>query len=294
MTAVAGMSGRNPSGTAADPLVPADLRGWRSRVVTAVRRSFGQLLRIHLLALLGGALVAAAVLGVLIVQIFAVPDEGPGPYDSTLAFLVMVAGVLLALGVVLVAQAASAFVVVRHAAGEPATIGGGLRFARTCLWPLLGWGFLGWGLVVACVVAAVLVSAFFVIPAVYLAAVLAAGLIGVVVVEQRGLWRCVVLVHRRLLPTMVRMLPLFVVLLVCVVAIGLAGGVVIRALPEASLLVFVADLLLCVPLGVLTVPAGMVTYAELRAREQPGVGTSVLAAELTGADVESPTWRGEA
>ncbi|MGQ0574961.1 MAG: hypothetical protein ACT4RN_12250 [Pseudonocardia sp.] len=283
-----GMSALNPSGTAADPLVPADLRGWRTRVVAAVRGSFGPLLRLHLLALLVGALLAAAVLGLLVAQILAVPDEGPGPYDSTLAFLVMLAGALLILGAVLVAQAASAFVVVRRAQGGPATVGAGLRFASSCLWPLLGWGLLGWGLVGACVVAAVAVSSWFLVPAVYLAAVLAAGLIGVVVVEQRGLWRCVVLVHRRLLPTLGRMLLLFVVLLGFAVVVGLAGGAVIRALPEAALVVFVADLLLCVPLGVLAVPAGIVTYAELRAREQPGVGTPLLAAELDGKDLDVP------
>lgn len=281
------MSTSNPSGTAGDPLVPADLRGWRTRIVATIRRSVGPLLRIHLLALLVAALIAAAVLGLLVAQILAVPDEGPGPYDSTVAFLVMLGGVLLALSVVLVAQAASAFVVVRDARGEPTTVGTGLRFARSCLWPLLGWGLLGWGLVVAGVVAAVVVSPFFLIPAVYLAAVLVAGLIGVVVVEQRGLWRCVVLVHRRFLPTMARMLLLFMVLLAFVVVIGLAGGAVIRALPEASLIVFVADLLLCVPLGVLAVPAGMVSYAELRAREQAGVGTPALAGELEGLDVDA-------
>jgi hypothetical protein len=283
------MSALTPYTTAGDPLVPADRRGWRTRIVAATRRGLRPLLRIHLLALGVVALLAAVVLALLTAQVLAVPEEGPGPYDSTLAAVVVLVGVLGALAAVTLAQGAAAYVVVAQAADEPAPVRAALCFARGRARGLLGWGLAAQLLLGTFVALAVVVSAWFWIPVAYLAVVFSAGLVGVVVVERRGLGRCVVLVHRRLLATTGRMLVLFLVLFVVVVLVGLLGGVVIRSLPyEFAPVVFMVELMLFVLLGVVTAPGAVVSYAELRAREDPDVRTPDLVAELHGEPTDVP------
>ena len=250
-----------------DPLVPADLGGWFQRIVGLVRRSFVPLLQIQ---------VAVAVLSVLVTLLLGGAMTAITPGDVGGAFSSTIEGTAV-LGVVIVsvvgayALAASVFIAVTQASGEPANLGTALSFAARRVLPLIGWGIVA-GLLIG--IGIVLL----ILPGLYLAVVFAASLTGVVVIERRGIGRCFKLVNNRFGPTLGRMLLAF---LAAIVVVGIPSFFAASLGPD-SLVGAIVQALLGIVSGIVGVGVYVVTYAELRFhdRERPGALTPALAAEL--------------
>ncbi len=252
-----------------DPLVPADIAGWFGRVIGVVSRSLVPLLQIQLVLAVVG-LVYFLVLGSAVEELagvglgsVAAADLGGMLGASLLEFLVLGAAGLFA-------SAASVFLVVRHANSEPGTtLGEALVFAARRVVPLAGWSLL----------AALLVAAgfvVFIVPGVAFAIVVGASLTGVVVVERGGIGRCFSLIKGRFWPTAGRMLLAFASLLIYYAVVDALTA----SLSPGSVAKAVANIALGIPVGLVSVGVVVVTYAELRFRERPGVLTPTLAAEL--------------
>lgn len=246
----------------ADPLVPEDVSGWVERIVGVVRRSWPSLLPVQL--------VSTAV-GVGIGEVAGPPFDG-SPLDPATIGPDFLGTSLLAAALMLLVTAAAAAVsvvlVVRHAAGDAVTVGQAAGIAGGRVLPLAG------RLLVAGLL--IMVGTLLVVPAIYLGVVFAASLYGVVVIERGGIRRCFALVNPRLLPTLGRMLLAVGVYFACLVVVDVLislGG----AGPVAAAVVQVAAGSL---VGVVGVAVAVVTYAELRARERPGVGTATFAAQV--------------
>jgi uncharacterized membrane protein (DUF485 family) len=252
---------------AGDPLVPADLGGWFRRIVGVVQRSLVPLLQIQL---------AVAVLSVLVTLLLGgamttiTPADVGGEFSSTIEGTAVLGAVILAV-VGAYALAASVFIAVTQASGEPVNLGTALSFAARRVLPLIGWGIVAGLLIGIGIVALIL-------PGLYLAVVFAASLVGVVVIERRGIGRCFKLVNNRFGPTLGRMLLVF---LVAIVFAGIQGFLAASLGPD-SLVGAIVQALLGIVSGIVAVGVYVVTYAELRFhdRERPGALTPALAAEL--------------
>ena len=167
-------------------------------------------------------------------------------------------------------QAASVYLVLVEAGGQPTAVTAALGFGARRALPLLGWTLLG-GLLTAAGLT------FAVLPGIYCAVVVGAALPGVVTVEGRGLRRCLGLVNRRLLPTTLRCgAALFAAALY-----GAAVGAVVSAVPGGATggPGTIIRLLAVLPITVVGAAFSAVTYAELRQRVD-GVDSAQLAAEL--------------
>jgi len=279
-----------------DPLVPADIGGWFARVFGVIRRSFARLLLLQ-----GVAAVATAALVFVLVQnmmgavatsaaelgtLSQVPDADAITGMVTSLWLSMITPytVIATLALVvlnLFIQGASWHVAVWEAAGQPASLGAALRFAAARALPLFGWGVLAYLLVaVGCVL--------LFIPGIYLVIVFGASLLGVVLVERRGIGRCFALVNPRFWPTTGRLLLTMVIfaayaIIVSMIVTPLTIGIGVPGdnLYLGPMLGLAANLVLSLPLGIAAIAVLVVTYAELRAHEQPGVTTETLARELS-------------
>jgi hypothetical protein len=167
---------------------------------------------------------------------------------------------------------AAVFVAIRDAAGRPATAAQGLRFAAQRALPLMGWWLVA-GLLISVGLAMLLV------PGLYLMVLFYASLLAVVVVERRGIGRCIELSSGRFWPTTGRLLIAgLVYALVGLVADSIGdwplpgfAGVALGELSRAGLMV---------PVNVMLTGVAVVTYAELR-RHDDGCATSALAAHLS-------------
>jgi hypothetical protein len=246
----------------ADPLVPGDVGGWIERVVGVVRRSWPALLPVQLAATAAGVGVGAA----------AGPPFDGTPLDPTTIgpdFLgtTVLAGAVMLL-VTAVAAAVSVVLVVRHAAGDPLTIGRAAAIAGGRVLPLAGWLLVAGLLIVA--------GTLLILPAIYLGVVFVASLYGVVVVERGGIGRCFALVNPRLVPTLGRILLAVGAYFAFLATVDLLMSV-LGAGPVATTVVQVAAGSV---VGVVGVAVAVVTYAELRAGERPAVSTATLAAQL--------------
>jgi hypothetical protein len=278
-----------------DPLVPADIGGWFARVFGVIRRSFARLLLLQ-----GVAAVANAALVFVLVQsmmsavatsaaelgaLGQAPDADAISGMMTSLWLSMITPytVIASLALVvlnLFVQGASWHVAVWEAAGQPASLGAALRFAAARALPLFGWGVLAYLLV-----AAGFVLLF--IPGIYLMIVFGASLLGVVLVERRGIGRCFALVNPRFWPTTGRLLLTMVIfaayaIIVSMIVTPLTIGIGVPGdnLYLGPMLGLAANLVLSLPLGIAAIAVLVVTYAELRAHEQPGVSTETLVREL--------------
>lgn len=261
---------RYPAGTSGpgpvDPLVPTSLSEWASRVVAVVARSWQPLLVIQLVAALPGLL-----LGGLLGMAAPDPATGAAPTPEMLGLsAVGVVGGLVALVFSLFAQGASVYVVVRNAVGRPVRAGEALSFAGGRALPLLGWSLLA-GLLVALGFVAL------VLPGIYLAAVFTAALTGVIMIERKGIGRTFQLVNPRFLATFGRLALAFLAAIAYVVVVGLV--LAFLAAPD-SLAFTVLNAVLTLPVSLAAVGVGVVTYAELRRKENPAVTAYVLANEM--------------
>ncbi|HTF49964.1 MAG TPA: hypothetical protein VK735_21180 [Pseudonocardia sp.] len=279
------------TGPAGDPLVPQDFGGWFQRVVAVIKRSFPQLALLQLIY----ALVAAAFNYVLttVAPGFAspAPDFGAsypigqtdtGPFLWTLAIGLVVS--YAASGFVFIA---STWVAIRDADGMRTTAIDGLRSTAGRVLPLLGWmlltvfvaacaGFVvGAGAAVVGLLGLVL-GILLVVGAVYASVAIFGSLLGVVVVERGGIGRCFALIRRRFWATTGRTVIFGLIataysLIVSFIAISIGGGPISITILQFALII---------PMGVAAVAVTVVTYAELRFRENPTTTTHSLAAEL--------------
>ncbi|MCE0767939.1 hypothetical protein LWC35_34330 [Pseudonocardia kujensis] len=243
----------------ADPLVAADFSDWWTKVLAVLGRSWQPLLLIQIATMLP-ALIVGAIIALVVATGGGVVGVAIG---GALSAIIVVA-------VSLLAQGASVYVVTRQAAEQPVGAGEALSFAVSRALPLLGWGILA-GIMV--------VIGFFllVIPGLYLLIVFAATLTGVIMYERAGIGRTFALVNPHFWPTAGR-------LITAVIAAGIYRWIVsaivgLFASPNSvafSILVGILSL----PVTLAAAGVAVVTYASLRNKENPQVGTPTLVQEL--------------
>jgi hypothetical protein len=273
----------------ADPLVPADLGGWFDTCFRLFKRSFWRLSLVALI--IGGVLlvVFGACLGATLLLVRTETTAGV-PASGAAAIPVVAIALLIAFVVVAAGQSASIYLAVMDAAGRHATIGEALRFGAGTALPLFGWYVLA---TIALVIGFVLL----IVPGVYLAVVLSASLACAVVIERTGVARCFELIRGRFWVTFGRLALGWLI----TQAYQLVAEIVIFT-PFAAVasLIFTANsagpgivkaiivyLFAVVGLAVLVLPGvvantaiTVVTYAELRGRENPSTTTQRFADEL--------------
>lgn len=166
-------------------------------------------------------------------------------------------------------------VAVLDAAGRTEALTTSLRFGLSRMFPLVGW-------MIVCTVAAGVALVVGVLAAavalLYVGVVLVAALVGVVVVERGNITRCFTLVNRAFLPTTGRMAIFAVVGAGYSVATQLAVDWAFG--PALTGTAVVVQAVLQMPVILFTCGVSVVTYAELRHRENPEVTTQTLADEL--------------
>lgn len=264
---------RYPSGPgqpAGDPLVATDLSGWFERIVGAIRRGLAPLL-----VLQGGYAVVSVLFQLLYGGKMAELAKASDP-QAAMAQVEAVVGslVLPFLGLMVISlfvTAASMWVIIRQAAdGGTPSVGPALAFAGRRMPLLIAWAIASFLLV--------MIGFVLIIPGIFLMIVFLGGLLGVVVVERRGIDRVFPLVLRQFPATLGRVLLLVLALVVysslvnvLVSGIGPGPDTLIGALLGAAL---------GIPLGLVQAAFFVVTYAGLRHAENPEVGTPRLAAEL--------------
>jgi hypothetical protein len=284
-------TGADPSGfggpPVADPLTPGPyptFDGWVRRVARTVGRAFGPGLAILALCTLVPALLTGGVT-LWFQQTRLTAQVTPGQ-QLTSAQLTQLLGelggyigiTLLASGIAAVATSIGWVAVLRlmvdQAAGRPASIGAALRYGVR-RGPLL-WG---WYLLAELVVMVGLCACF--VPGVYLA--LALSLIAPIVAFERGepaFTRSFRLVHSNFWPTVGRLLLLGLAVAVvtylvpCVfgAATGIGGGLSAPSHQPGTLALAVDVLLsalVALPIALVEIAGVLVTYAELRGRQEP-------------------------
>ncbi|MGC5019913.1 hypothetical protein [Micromonospora sp. DT47] len=272
-----------------DPLVNppyAGVNGWTSRCLGALRRGWRILLPLMLLT----QAVPAAVVSLLSLGLG--PSEETLPADGSLpdgylaefaayGSAVLVASLLLGFAQSL-GWAAGTWVVARQAAGEPADLGGALRYGlRRAL------GLWGWSLLITAIVT--VGFCFCLLPGVYLAFALALAGPVYLFERQNPIGRSFRFFHDRLGLVLGR-----VALVAAAVIVGSVIGGMLEGFgtlpfgtdPLASpgtavgaVLVIVLSALVVVPVYLAQLVGLVVTYAEQRAHEAP-VNAARLAAEL--------------
>ncbi|QLQ38176.1 hypothetical protein [Micromonospora robiginosa] len=275
-----------------DPLVTLPhegVGGWFARCVGAVRRGWRQLLPIMLLT----QVVPAAVISVL--SLFLVPSEpmGTGPDgapvlpDGYLEQMLAFYGVVLLAALVFsplqaLGWGAGTWVVARQAAGEPAGVGGALRYGlRRAL------GLWGWTIVVSLLIT--VGACLCLLPGIY--AGFAVALFGPVHLFERQdpLGRAWRMFHRRFGMVLGRVALVVCALLAVSVldfVVGLVSSAVFGTDPTAApgtaagaVTLALIGTVLATPAYVAQLVGLVVAYAEQRAQEGP-VNAARLAAEL--------------
>jgi hypothetical protein len=243
----------------ADPLVAADFSDWWTKVLAVLKRSWQPLLLIQIATALP-ALIIAAVLGVVVAA-------GGGTIGLAVSGGIFV---ILVVAVSLLAQGASVYVVTRQAAEQPVGAGEALSFAAGRALPLLGWGIL----------AGILVFIGFlllIIPGIYLAVVFTAALTGVIMYERAGLGRTFTLVNRQFWGTFGRLITFAIA---AAIYSGIITAIVSTFTQPESLARSIIVNILTLPVTLAAAGVAVVTYASLRNKENPQVGTPTLVQEL--------------
>ncbi|HWN31294.1 MAG TPA: hypothetical protein VNP03_01060 [Pseudonocardia sp.] len=263
-----------------DPLVPGDFSSWFQKIIGVVQRSW-KLLGIIQLVIAVLTAIYSAVLYNVIAPLMAYSAElstgrevpPPAGLESVLGtFFAVVLGGMVVLGLFsALLYPASMFLVIRDAAGRPASLADALRFGGGRMPAALGWGILA---VLMITVGTVLLF----LPGLYLSIVIGPTLLGVIVVERGNIGRCFTLVHPRFWPTTGRLVILWLIYAFYYFAIQAAATAIGGPLTVTT---GILQSLLAVPLNVFVIGALVVTYAELRFREHPGVTTPALDAEMS-------------
>lgn len=305
-----------PPSVLRDPLIPLDLGGWLYRVVGVLRDNaalflgIGAVFGVFGVAFRVAMMVAWPGLDEIGRQLVIAGRDTPGNYVDRwtvfrIAYLPMVPTFVVFTALITVTNAivcgAAYHRVIRRANGQPTPLAAALRAARPRVLPFIGWyllAVLGTLLAIGLVFlpAAVfggrwpkVAGALAAIVVIVLAFAIALQTIfGVVFLERRGLRRCLGLVRgRRLgLAAWRTVLLLAAVGLYAAAAEGVLnlllapfGGRNTLPLPWSAL-EYLAGAVLNLPLFGVTIAATLVTYAELRHREDPSTGTRALAAEV--------------
>lgn len=290
-----------------DPLMAKDFPGWGSRVMKVFRSDFVPLAK---LAAIPAGLTAAYLWAISLAYLgpekirerVEAASAAAGQQISNDAAVGMVLarylpimavfGLLLLLAIPLV-QSAGLFTVIRRANREFAPVDAAVRFALPRMARLIGWSLLAGLLIVPVVMVALLPgivgqsrqlftagTAVGGVLAVAIGGSLLSALLGVVLVEGKGLKRCFALLRGRWLATGLRMLVFGAIYWAYQqVSEWLLAGVV--ELVGTGLIPALVMGLLTIPALVAQIVVAVVTYAELRGRED-GTGTAGLAAELVG------------
>ena len=264
-----------------DLLTPEDVVGWFERVVWAIRRSYPRLLVI--------AAVPAAVMAVFFIAVAVTMPSAtemaarfradPALIYDTFPALTAVFGdflplmgifAVLFLAATVFAQAASFFIVVLEAKGQPSSVGEAMRFARGSMMRLFGWSLLGGALIIAGYL-------LLLVPGIYLQVAVVTLLPGVVVVERGGIGRCLRLIRSRFWVTAGRLAVAMAVVLAYSFAMGLVAGLAMLASPALTVVIQVVAL---VPTIAFFNAVYVITYAELRRHENAAVTADTLAIEL--------------
>lgn len=310
---VADGGGLMSAGLLNDPLVPLDFGGYFRRVFTVIGRDWRRLATVAAVPgtvyLLGSLAIAAAMPNPEEMQRIAqgVALEAGGE-PGTPAVLWAVFGPVLPVALVyLVAMAfalaffvaAVYFLAIRRANGQPAAIAQALAFARPRVLPLIGWTVLLYLVCTVLMAGAALpvvlswsgwvagLGLLVGIPlALLLFAVFVAAMVGTVVVERAGPGRAIDLVRGRLWPTCGRMVVAGLIgtawnVLTSVILLPLESGDDMSLTVGSAFAALIGAVLL-VPSLLFGVSVSMVSFAELRHRQDRTVTTSTLAAALTG------------
>jgi hypothetical protein len=260
-----------------DPLVPpagADLGEWNRRFSNTWRRSWRTLARIFLLTFAAPQVAAVVIVEQYAPGVAAVAGGLPLPATEVgagvgIGLAAIGLTVLVMLAVLLtnaVGWAAGIWAVTQGAAGLPVSAGDALRAGLNRVWPMFGNYLLYLLLVIAGALACL-------VPGLYVA--FAAALFSFVVVYERGrnpLVRSVSLVHRGLGVAAGRILLLFVLALLAQFAVGVVSGVAGMAPTETSagqpVPAAVLDSLVGVPVSMALLVGLLLTYTQLRARDE--------------------------
>jgi hypothetical protein len=298
-----------------DPLIPLDFGGWVGRVWYVVRDNAAMLTGFAgVLALLGvvfnlGVELSAPTLDEIGPRLLqagrATPD---GMIDRWTVFRIaylpavpafVVLGALLAVAHAWCCGAAY-YRIVRRANGQPTTVLYALRAATPRVLPFLGWNALavwGTGAILGLLVlpaalthnpwAEIIGPGIGIVMLSVAMVVVFPTILGVVFLERRGLRRCGRLIKGRFLMAAGRAVAIGVVVGTYLAATaGLMrllpppyGGAATVAMPYTAIEYLLSGLL-NLPLFGLIIAATLVTYAELRNREDPAATTGSLAADV--------------
>lgn len=298
-----------------DPIVPLDLGFWFRRVYELVRRSFTGLAALASVPMLLTALYWITLDAVRpgpadtrqrLLAAGATSSGSPvDPWtelriDALPVLPTMVIFAVLVTVAIAFAYGGSYHLALRTANGQPTEVLSGLRAAAPRVLPFIGWGAL-------CSLLSTIATAALLLPGMVTGSpwlkmvgpLLAAALLltvgvtllptifGVVFVEGAGIRRCIRLVRGRFLAALSRMVVtglLYLGYVLCTEAVlRLAllpfGGTQALSRPGTTILHLV-DAALGVPAMAFLVAATLVTYAELRFREDPSTTTRTLVAGL--------------
>jgi hypothetical protein len=295
-----------------DPLVPKTFSGWFSRVIGLCRLEFRRLA-----ALAAGPAVVTAAYLVALNAVRQSPEElrrrfaeaaagSPTGAVGLGAAFEIVFGRMLPIMLIFVVfllvagalyEGAGFFVVLRRAVDQPTSTGAALRFAAPRVLPFIGWTLLG-GLLLTVVTAVPVLPGILlhIGPLVGVGALVAAALavlvgvtvfsslFGVVLIERAGISRCRELIRGRFAATTGRMLVAALLYLGYSILTGLIVSAVASAI-GAGLISSILQAVVMIPALVFQVAVNLVTYAELRNRENRSVSTRSLAAELSSSPV---------
>lgn len=271
-----------------DPLIPTDFGSWFTKVFAAIGRSWKALALVHLLIF-----VPQVLLGIVFALRLRTVTESTSP-NRLFQDLGATAGGGLLLGMLsfvfqAVASVASAHIISHDAAGvatgAPLTDWVvALRFGWSKLGRMIGWSILSTLLTFVGFI-------FCILPGVWLAVIFYATLGGVVAFERGDvISRCMELVKTRFWPTFGRIFILWLMTSVggaIAGAVGIGSGIGFGGFSRAgsasssvASVVFtqLVAAVIAVPIGMLRSAGSVVTYAELRSKQQY-LNAPILAAE---------------
>lgn len=298
-----------------DPLVPLDLGGWFNRVFGVMARDWrrGATLAaipagVYVLGLV--AMIAAMPTEAMAQQRIAaatqVAEDAGRPVDEWTVILPLfglLVAVIVAFVVVLFLSVslylAGAFhFAIRAANGQPSTIARAVEFARPRILPLIGWYVLSNVIMIVTggiamlpgllsgVGALTAIGVLLWLPVLFaVMVVFGAVLMGVVVMERGGPRRAVGLLKPRFWPTSGRLVIASLLYMAWGGLMNIALVPFTSSLETASVnfLVVLAAIVqgaLLLPMLMFVAAVGLVTYAELRHREDRSINTGTLAAQL--------------
>jgi hypothetical protein len=270
----------------ADPLISPDYGSWWRRTTTIVKNHWRTLATLQALNAgasfvvlgLAYAVQSAWTLGLSQTPVNT-PDVSPSRVFGGLGLVF--AGVIITVLITFLVQLATTHVVVSAASGAPVNVAGSLRAALRRLLPLVGWTLLGGLIILGGVCACFL-------PAIYFGAVLYT-LPVVVMVERTGvISRCFTLFNKNLGVSVSRIATLY--------GLGLAGAAITTpiqllvhtatgtsastgAVVIGSLISTAFQVVVTAAVSIVTGPALVTAYADMRARVEP-VSIAVIASQV--------------